>query len=82
MTAYKSRLTSHALARALLEMPDLPVITHAVTHLADERTPVRVGLLRHYTGDYVCIGDFSKRNLGAPNWHIEDVYIGGPLVWE
>lgn len=81
-------MKSHELARLLLTLPDLPVATHAHNHTyssgAQENShgPLKVGLLAHYSGKHIVIGDISKRNINAPNWRITEMYHGdAPEEW-
>lgn len=77
-------LGSHALAKLLLSLPDLPVATHANNHTFAEVSDgkVSVGLLRHYSGQHIVIGNISKRNLNKPNWYITEMYLGdAPEEW-
>lgn len=70
---------SHELARLLLELPDLPVATHALNNTwADgERTDsMRVGLLSHYAGDHIIVGDISRMNLNSPNYFVSKMFHG------
>lgn len=75
-------MNSHELARRLLELPDLPVATHALNHTymagLQERTHggLKVGLLHTYGGDHIVIGDIGRKNLNHPNWYVKTMYIG------
>lgn len=48
--------------------PKLPVATYAANSLSVDVDTI--SLLKHYTGEYVLIGDQSKKNLNPPNWYI------------
>lgn len=75
-------MTSHELARLLLEMPDLPVATHAHNHTymsgVNEHThgSLKIGRLETYGGPHIVIGDISKRNMNKPNWYISEMLHG------
>lgn len=77
-------MTAHELANLLLSLPDLPVATTALNHTAVSTTGdgIKVGRLYHYTGDYIVIGDISKRNINRPNWYVTKMYHGdAPEEW-
>jgi hypothetical protein len=69
-------MTSHELADRLLAMPNLPIATHANNHdyfsVADKQThgELKVALCKHYTGDYVMIGNMYRKDLNYPNWYL------------
>lgn len=68
-------MKSHDLARLLLTLPDLPVATHANNHTAaDAPSRTNVALLEHYAGQFIIIGNFGKRMLNPPNWHISEAF--------
>lgn len=76
--------SSHELARLLLSLPDLPVASMANGHVyagsesADRRThgPLVVGLLRHYAGDHIGIGNALRMNINRPNWYLTRLFRG------
>lgn len=81
-------MTSHELARALLDGPDLPVATYASgnTYMsANDRTshgPLKVGLLETYAGQHIVIGDISKRRINPPNCWVSAMLVGeAPEEW-
>jgi hypothetical protein len=81
-------MTSHELARLMLEWPDLPVATHANNHTymsGIDRTshgPLKVGRLATYGGDHLVIGNISKRHINKPNWYVVEMLLGdAPEKW-
>ena len=81
-------MNSHDLAKLLLTLPDLPIATHANNHTyasgGDTRShgPLKVGLLKHYSGEHIVLGNISKRNLNAPNWYVTQMFHGdAPEEW-
>lgn len=62
-------MNSHDLARRLLQMPDLPLSTHANNHTANYGTRVALLTRGMYDGVqmHVIIGNFSRRMLNYPN---------------
>ena len=80
-------MTSHELARRLLDLPDLPVATHANNETyasQDDHGPcgaLKIGLLTHYAGDHIVVGSISKMNLNAPNWFVSKM-LHGEAPWE
>lgn len=71
-------MTSHELANLLLTLPNLPVGTFANNHTyvaADRKThgPLKVGLLKHYVGQHILIGNFFRLDINAPNWFVTEV---------
>lgn len=81
-------MNSHELAKILLSLPDLPVATHANNHTyasygdRGSHGPLKVGLLKHYSGDHIVIGDISKRNINKPNWYVTEMFHGdAPEEW-
>jgi len=75
-------MNSHDLARLLLTLPDLPVATHAHNHTyasgGDGGThgPLKVGLLKHYSGDHIVVGNISKMDINPPNWYVSAMFYG------
>lgn len=71
-------MNSHELARFLLQLPDLPVATHANNHdyFSNQLHKLRIGLAHHYSGQYILIGNFDRRELNPPNWYVEKVLVG------
>jgi hypothetical protein len=70
-------MNTHELARLLLTLPDLPVATHANNHTYASKSDsgsVLVGLLHHYCGDHIIIGNPSKKDLNHPNYYITDFF--------
>lgn len=81
-------MRSHELAHLLLTLPDLPVATHAHNHTysgggdAGSHGPLKVGLLKHYSGEHIVIGNISRRNINAPNWCVTEMFYGdAPAEW-
>jgi len=84
----KNKVNSHELAKLLLTLPNLPVATHAKNNTyssggdVGSHGPLKVGLLKHYSGDHIVIGDISKRNINKPNWYVTEMYYGdAPDEW-
>ena len=79
-------MTSHELAKHLLAHPDLPVATHALGHdyfSVNDTTShgqLSISICRHYTGDYIMIGNPYKRALNPPNWYIRKVLLVEPVT--
>ena len=73
-------MTSHELARRLLELPDLPVATHANNHTymsgidGMSHGPVKIGKLHTYGGDHIIVGNFYKEAINPPNWYVTKTY--------
>ena len=72
-------MKSHELARILLENENLDVATFANNHTfaeqsysSDGRTfrDLGIGILKHYSGDFIVLGNMSKKNINGANWHI------------
>ena len=81
-------MNSHELADILLDLPDLPIATHALNYTyasygdSFSHGSLKIGLLKHYSGDHIIIGDISKRNLNKPNWYITEMFYGdAPEEW-
>ena len=81
-------MNSHELARLLLTFPDLPVATHAMNNTYASygnrisHGPLKIGLMHHYSGDHIVIGDISKKQLNPPNWYIKEMLVGdAPERW-
>lgn len=81
-------MKSHDLAKLLLTLPNLPVATHAHNHTysshgdAGSHGKLKVGLLKHYSGDHIVIGDISKLNINKPNWYVTEMFHGNaPEEW-
>jgi len=76
-------MTTHELAKLLLENGDLPVSLHVnnLTYISksDESSHggVRVGLIHTYMGDHICIGNFRKKNINKPNRWVKKMIHGG-----
>lgn len=69
-------------------LPDLPVATHALNSSyfseADKMSmgELKVGIVEHFAGRHLIIGDISKRNLNGANWRITEMLIGSaPEEW-
>lgn len=75
-------MKSHALARKLLEMPDLDVAMYANGHVycsaADRNTHglLKIGVLEHYAGQHIVVGNISKMNINKPNWFVSKMLYG------
>lgn len=76
----KKNISSHELAKFLLTFEDLPVVIVANDHVDDVGLET-VGLMDHHEGRCICIGNYSQRNLGAPNWSIKKTLMGDPVKW-
>lgn len=78
-------MNSHELANLLLAFPDRPVATHANNHTymsGGDTDVLKVGLLKHYSGEHIVIGNISKRNINAPNWYVTEMLYGeAPEEW-
>jgi hypothetical protein len=86
-------MTSHELARLLLNHEDLPVAVHAMNHTYAEgfrhgtHGPLKVGMMvrgkrGHEGGPHVVIGSFSRQMLNYPNeWVIEMWHGSAPKDW-
>ena len=81
-------MNSHELARILLEQPDMPVATHSNNHTYSSKGDacthgkLKIGLLKHYSGDHIVIGNISKMNINKPNWYVEKMIHGdAPKEW-
>lgn len=82
------KMLSHELAEILLKNDNLPIATHANNHSycskGDEVShgKCKVGILKHYNGLHIIVGNISKRNLNKPNWYIIDMIKGdAPEEW-
>lgn len=65
--------------------PEMEVATHALNHTQIDRGRARVVLMSTYDGPRVGIGDFSKRDINAPNWFVIREVDGGSVIpdhWE
>lgn len=60
-------MTTKELARRLLDLPDLPVATHANNH-TDTYGPIRIGLMKYAGQYYVLIGNMEPR-------HVEELFV-------
>lgn len=75
-------MTSHELAKLLLELPNLPVATEANNHEymsgIDGRShgALKVGRLHTYGGDHIIIGNIGRRALNPPNWYVTEMFHG------
>lgn len=81
-------MLSHELAKILLENDNLPIATHAMNNTyasngdSISHGKCKVGILKHYSGLHIVIGDISKRNMNKPNWHVIDMIYGdAPEEW-
>lgn len=76
-------MKSHDLARLLLELPNLPIATHAHNHtfssIGDRfaHGDCKVGLLAHYSGDHIIIGDFQANYRNGDNWKVVSNFVNG-----
>lgn len=61
-------LSSHELAKILLTLPDLPIATFANNHLADKNNRFNIGILDHYAGQQLVIGNGVNNCQNKPNW--------------
>lgn len=69
-------MTSHELAKLLLEHPDMPIATHANNHTASYDQTFRVGIMKSYLGEGILIGNFSRRKINFPNEHVTSMLLG------
>jgi hypothetical protein len=76
-------MTSHELAKKLLELPDLPIATHADNNtymsLEDKRFGIEncnIGLLESYLGQHIVIGNFYHADINKPNWYVSKMFYG------
>lgn len=81
-------MNSHDLARILLDGPNLPIATHTNNHTYASKADacshgrLKVGVLKHYGGDHIVIGNISKRNINSPNWYVTEMIEGeAPEEW-
>jgi len=88
MEQNKYGLSSHELARLLLELPDLPVAVHAnnatYSSASDGKShgELNICLLSHYAGEHIVIGNISKRNINGLNWRVKEMFVGdAPEEW-
>lgn len=71
-------MTSHELARILLDMPDHPIATLCHGHLYSSKADAKshggleIGKLEHYAGPHVVIGDMLYMCSNKPNWHVSE----------
>lgn len=72
-------MKSHELARILLENENLDVATFANNHTFADQSyfyngksfrDIRIGVLKHYSGNFIIIGNMCVKNLNFPNWYI------------
>lgn len=84
----KESISSHELAKILLAQPNMPVATHANNHTyaghgdRDSHGPLKVGILHHYSGQHIVIGNISKKQINPPNWYVVDMIHGSaPDNW-
>lgn len=70
-------MTSHELARLLLEHPDLPVATQALNSTNKPGRwsgAVNIGIMEDSTrAQWLLIGDFSRRRINYPNEYVVEV---------
>jgi hypothetical protein len=72
-------MKSHELARILLENENLDIATHANNHTFADQSyvyegktfrDITVGVLKHYSGNFIIIGNMREKALNPPNWFI------------
>lgn len=75
-------MTSHELAKILLENDDLPIAVFANNHTYSSKSDscshgtLKVGRLYHYSGEHIIIGNVYKKDINNPNWYITDMIHG------
>jgi hypothetical protein len=76
-------MTSHELAKLLLENEDLPIASHADNNDSFSlQSTFRVGKCMHYLGMHIIVGNFSRKNLNGTNWHITEMITEDiPYEW-
>lgn len=73
-------MNSHDLAQLLLTLPNLPVATHTHNHTYASKAdalshgPLKIGLLEHYSGQHIVIGDMFKKDINPPNWYVTTMF--------
>ena len=78
-------MTSHELARLLLLQPDKPIALSVYDHVYSTAAnlqghgPLSIGLLRHYAGEHIVIGDIraEPENADRGNWHVKQILWDG-----
>jgi hypothetical protein len=80
-------MNSHALAKMLLSLPNLPVSITAMGHTYDSRLdkishgPLKIGLLKKYSRyDRIIIGEYSNNTFNPPNERLEKTFFVEPSV--
>ncbi len=72
-------MLSHELAKILLENPNLPIATHALNHTycskgdSESHGPLKIGILSHYSGEHLIIGDISRNDINSINCEIKKI---------
>jgi hypothetical protein len=76
--SHKSRaVSSHELARILLANEDLPIAVHVSGHTYSSKAdavshgPLEIGILRHYAGRHIVIGNMLECIQDAGNMKME-----------
>ena len=78
-----SCITSHQLARILLDLPDLPFCSSAHGSTYSERMngcshgPLMIGVLQSYAGDHIVVGDMLERIDNGANWKVKEILYEG-----
>jgi hypothetical protein len=62
-------MTSHELASILLTLPDLPIAIFCNNHLAAKDNKFDIGILEHYLGSHLIIGNGVEYCKNKPNWY-------------
>ncbi len=74
-------MTSHELAKILLEGPNLPISTHANNHTCNNSKHMRVCVIKTFDGSlHIGIGDFSERHISYPNDFVVVEIDGGEVL--
>lgn len=73
-------MKSHELAKILLDLPDMPIATHANNHTYKSdidhvsHGSLLIAKLKTYGGDHLVIGNCSSPDMNKPNWYITEYY--------
>ena len=66
-------MTSHKLAKLLLEHKDLPIATHANNHTSTDSRDVKVGVLRSWdVGESIIIGNYRYLDDKEGNEYVSE----------
>jgi hypothetical protein len=76
-------MKSHDLAKLLLEIPNLPMAVLAHGHLYSASAnqvshgPLQTGILRHYAGPHIIVGNMLDCIQPHDNWSVEEIIRTG-----